>query len=63
MLSEGCEGYRASYVIWGASGWIKDRFSTAYEWRERTDYSNVHAWQENRDTLSRELETKKQIED
>lgn len=47
----------------GVWGWIKDRFSTAYEWRERTDYSNVHAWQENRDTLSRELETKKQIED
>ena len=47
----------------GFWGWIKDRFSTAYEWRERTDYSNVHAWQKNRDTFSRELETKKQIEE
>lgn len=47
----------------GVWGWIKDRFSTAYEWRDRTDYSNVREWQKNRETLSRELETKKQIEE
>jgi len=29
----------------------------------RTDYSNVHAWEKNRDTLSRELESKKQMEE
>jgi len=47
----------------GFWGWVKDRFSTEYEWRERTDDSNVRAWKENRDTLNRELETKKEIEE
>ena len=47
----------------GAWGWIKDRFSTEYEWRERTDDSNVRAWRENRDTLNSELQSRKQIEE
>lgn len=47
----------------GAWGWIKDRFSTEYEWRERTDDSNVREWRKNRDTLDSELKSKKQIEE
>ncbi len=46
----------------GVWGWIKDRFSTEYEWRERTDDSNVREWRNNRDVLNSELESKKQIE-
>ncbi|MGV8805459.1 MAG: dynamin family protein [Polaromonas sp.] len=47
----------------GVWGWIKDRFTTEYEWRERTDDSNVREWRKNRDTLNGELENKKQIEE
>ena len=47
----------------GVWGWIKDRFSTDYEWRERTDDSNVREWRKNRDVLNSELENKKEIEE
>ena len=47
----------------GVWGWIKDRFSTDYEWRERTDDSNVREWRKNRDVLNTELENKKEIEE
>lgn len=45
---------------WG-SGFLW--LSATYEWRERIDYSNVHEWQQNREILNRELESKKQIEE
>ncbi len=44
---------------WG-SGFLW--LSSTYEWRDRTDDSNVREWRNNRDVLNSELESKKQIE-
>lgn len=45
---------------WG-SGFLW--LSSTYEWRDRTDDSNVREWCNNRDVLNSELKSKKQIED
>lgn len=45
---------------WG-SGFLW--LSSTYEWRDRTDDSNVQEWRKNRDVLNSELENKKQIEE
>lgn len=47
----------------GFFGWVKDIFTTEYDYRTRTDDSNVREWRENRDTLNSQLKNKKQIEE
>ena len=47
----------------GIGGWFKDLWEAQYVWIERTDDTNVRDWKKDREPFSRDLESKKQIEE